>query len=40
MITSLIKEESLQQTKIIYVNIGDALDSKKKKRFTKVSIVN
>ena len=38
MITSLIKEESLQQTKIIYVNRGDALDSKKKKKKIYISI--
>ena len=36
MITSLIKEESLQQTKIIYVNRGDALDSKKKKIYKSI----
>ena len=30
MIAALKKEEALQQTKIIHVNRGDALDSKKK----------
>ena len=39
LIASLKKEEALQQTKIIHVNRSDTLDSKKK-RFTKVSIVN
>ena len=39
LIASLKKEEALQQTKIIHVNRGDTLDSKKK-IFTKVSIVN